>query len=93
MRKDCRDSFRMRLKVSIHGRPGQQRSQHLERRLRQEKEQGERYQEAIGAHVAQQAAHQLGIVRFAENLFFHVSSVYRAAGASLRTNRTLTGLV
>ena len=60
-----------RLQVAVHRNLGEQRSEHLQPRLQEQK--AERYQHipAVGAHVAEQAAHQARIVCFSECLFFH----------------------
>ena len=70
-----RKRMRERPDVPVHGQAGQQRTQHLQYGLRQQKQQREPHQGAIGPHVAQQAAHQAGVISFAEYLFFHVFSV------------------
>src|ERR1041385_6750954 len=65
------DALGMRLEVAVDGRAGQQRAEDLKRRLHEKEEEREGDQRPVGTHVAQQAAHKSGIVRFAEDLFFH----------------------
>ena len=62
---------RARADVLVNGQAGEQRIQHLEDGLGQQEQQGKEDQRAIGPHVAQQSAHQAGVICFAEDLFFH----------------------
>ncbi len=66
-----RGGGRVRLQILVDGDLGEQRAEHLQNRLQQKEDQGERYQYPVGAHIAQQAAHQPGVVGFTEDLFFH----------------------
>src|SRR5439155_24688294 len=59
------------LKIPVDGNAGEQRPEHLQTGLEQEEYQRETDQQPVGAHVAQQPAHQPGVVRFSEDLFFH----------------------
>ena len=61
-------------KIAVDRDAGEQRTEHLQGGLHQQKDQRERHQQPVGPHVAQQAAHQPGVVCFTEDLFFHLSS-------------------
>ena len=69
------ERMRARADVLVDGQPGEQGIQHLQEGLREQEEQGKEDQRAIGPHIAQQAAHQAGVISFTEYLFFHVASV------------------
>ena len=60
--------------VLVDRQAGEQRVHYLEDGLRQQEQHGKGDEGGIGPHVAQQPAHQTGVIRFAEDLFFHVFS-------------------
>ena len=79
--------------IAIDGQLRQQRSDHLNHRLRQQE--GERNDDgsAIGPQIVDQPPHETTIVSFAENFFFHrvllISVAQTVAG--FRASRTPIG--
>ena len=69
--EEARERGRVGREVAVHGDLGEQRPEHLQDGLRQQEHQRNGDPQAVGAHVAQQAAHQARVVGFAEDLFFH----------------------
>ncbi len=57
--------------VAIHRGAGEERTEHLQYRLGQQEHQRDGDPQAVGAHVAQQTAHQSLVVCLAEDFFFH----------------------
>ena len=81
---------RVRIEIAVDRDLGQQRTEHLQQRLQQQKNQRERHIARVGAHVAQQAAHQAGVVCLTEDLFFHFFQCSVARGLRLlRTKQVI----
>ena len=67
----CRDARGIGRQVTVYGDFGQQWAEDLEDGLKQQEDQRNRHVATVRSHVAQQPAHQFGIVCLTEDFLFH----------------------